>query len=101
MTVVQTTGICSPLLPQGAVEIQTSPTARMSRVAAMGSNSGYFQFPLCLLAFRDDYKKRLQHIVSYCVCEQARRTNPTFPKSARDSSFDEATKLRQNAAKPL
>lgn len=36
---------------------------------------GYFQFPPCLLAFGSDYKDRLQHIVSYCVCEHAQRLN--------------------------
>jgi hypothetical protein len=39
---------------------------------------GYFHFPLCLLAFGDDYKSRLQHIVSYCLCEQARRAHRNF-----------------------
>jgi hypothetical protein len=62
----------------------------MSRIAAMGENKGYFQFPLCLLAFGKSDKDRLQHIVSYCLCEQARRTNPKFPKSARKTSLDEA-----------
>ena len=62
----------------------------MSRVVAIGTKNGYFQFPLCLLAFCEAYKDRLQHIVSYCVCEQARRTNPKFPKSARNRSLDEA-----------
>jgi len=62
----------------------------MSRIAAMDSNNGYFQFPLCLLAFGEDYKERLEHIVSYCVCEQARRTNPKFPRSARNASLDDA-----------
>jgi len=37
------------------------------------SRTGYFQFPLCLLAFRSDHKDRLQHIVSYCLCEHAQR----------------------------
>jgi hypothetical protein len=61
----------------------------MSRIAAMGEK-GYFQFPLCLLAFGRDHKERLQAIVNYCLCEQARRTNPKFPKSGRKDSFDEA-----------
>ena len=60
----------------------------MSRIAAM--DKGYFQFPLCLLAFGKDDKKRLEHIVSYCLCEQARRTNRKFPRSARKTSIDEA-----------
>jgi hypothetical protein len=54
------------------------------------AESGYFQFPLCLLAFGKNYKQRLQIIVNYCVCEQARRTNPKFPKSGRKGSLDEA-----------
>src|SRR5439155_3469510 len=29
-------------------------------------------------------------IGSYCLCEQARRTNPKFPRSARKTSLDEA-----------
>jgi hypothetical protein len=62
----------------------------MSRIAAMGENKGYFQFPLCLLAFGKDDKDRLEHIVSYCLCEQARRTNPKFPRSGRNGSLDEA-----------
>src|SRR5512132_10658 len=61
----------------------------MSTIAVM-SEKGYFQFPLCLLAFREDYKERLQHIVSYCLCEQARRTNRRFPKSARIASLNHA-----------
>jgi hypothetical protein len=51
---------------------------------------GYFQFPLCLLAFGKDYKDRLETIVSYCLCEQASRTNPKFPRSAQIDSLDEA-----------
>jgi hypothetical protein len=62
----------------------------MSRIAAMDSNHGYFQFPLCLLAFGEDYKQRLQYIVSYCLYQQAKRTNPKFPRSARNGSLDEA-----------
>jgi hypothetical protein len=57
----------------------------------MDQNKGYFQFPLCLLAFGEYYKERLETIVSYCVCEHARRTNPKFPNSARKTSLDEAT----------
>ena len=56
----------------------------------MGDVKGYFQFPLCLLRFGKDDKDRLEHIVSYCLCEQVRRTNPKFPRSARDASLDEA-----------
>jgi hypothetical protein len=62
----------------------------MSRIAAMDQNKGYFQFPQCLLAFGEDYKERLPAIISYCLCEQAMRTNPKFPKSARKTSLDEA-----------
>jgi hypothetical protein len=51
---------------------------------------GYFHFPLCLLAFGEDYKERLQCIVSYCVCERARRTDSKFSKSTRNGSLDEA-----------
>jgi hypothetical protein len=62
----------------------------MSTIAAMGENKGYFQFPLCLLAFGRDCKERLEHIVAYCLYEQARRRNPKFPNSARKTSLDEA-----------
>src|SRR5438309_5092753 len=62
----------------------------MSTIAAMGENKGYFQFPLCLLAFGKDDKDRLHYIGSYCLCEQARRKNPKFPRSARKTSLDEA-----------
>ena len=51
---------------------------------------GYFHFPLCLLAFREDHKERLQHIVSYCLYQEAKRTNPKFPRSARNGSLEEA-----------
>jgi hypothetical protein len=58
----------------------------------MRSNTGYFQFPLCLLAFGSDYKDRLQHIVSYCVCERAQRLSHSFmasddPGMDRGASF--------------
>jgi hypothetical protein len=61
----------------------------MSTVAAMGEK-GYFQFPLCLLAFGDDYKQRLETIVDYCVCEEARRINRKLPQGARNASLDTA-----------
>jgi hypothetical protein len=61
----------------------------MSRTAAMGEQ-GYFQFPLCLLALGEDHQERLQHIVSYCLYEQAKRRNPKFPRSARNGSLEEA-----------
>src|SRR5262245_37858862 len=35
--------------------------------------TGYFQFPLCLLGFRSDYRDRLQFIVSHCLGEHAPR----------------------------
>ncbi len=56
----------------------------------MAENKGYFQFPLCLLGFGKDYKERLETIVSYCLGEQASRTNPKFPRSARNASLEEA-----------
>jgi hypothetical protein len=56
----------------------------------MDENKGYFQFPLCLLAFGEDCKERLEHIVAYCLCEEAKRRNPKFPKSACCPSLDEA-----------
>src|SRR5436190_17228520 len=61
----------------------------MSKIAATDKR-GYFQFPLCLLAFGEDYKQRLQHLMSYCVYEQAKRSNPKFPRSARNRLLDEA-----------
>ena len=51
---------------------------------------GYFQFPLCLLALGENHQERLQHIVSYCLYEQAKRRNPKFPRSARNGSLEEA-----------
>jgi hypothetical protein len=66
------------------------PTAAMKT-----RNTGYFQFPLCLLAFRNDYKDRLQHIVSYCVCEHAQRLS-RIPANAPGS-----TNLYETAAKFL
>src|SRR5947208_1451885 len=58
----------------------------MSTSVAMDKKGkGYFQFPLCLLGFRKDYKERLQYIVSYCLHEQARRM-----KSARSPSLNQA-----------
>lgn len=56
----------------------------------MAESKGYFQFPLSLLAFGKDYKQRLETIVSYCLCEQASRTNPKFPRSARYAPLDDA-----------
>jgi hypothetical protein len=49
--------------------------------------TGYFQFPLCLLAFGSDYRKRLQHIVCYCLGQHARRT------SRSPADFPERTPL--------
>src|SRR6516162_1735461 len=54
---------------------------------------GYFQFPLCLLALSEDYKERLESIVSHCLCEQARRENPKFPKARRIASLDKAAEF--------
>ena len=45
---------------------------------------GYFHFPLCLLAFGSDYKDRLQHIVSYCLCEHALRLNRKLNRAFAD-----------------
>lgn len=53
-------------------------------------SKGYFQFPLCLLAFPEDYKERLQFIVAYCTYEHAKRKNPKFPATARNASLDKA-----------
>jgi hypothetical protein len=59
----------------------------MSTIAVMGEK-GYFQFPLCLLAFGEDYKERLQKIVNYCLYEQARRTKSArFPSLNRAATF--------------
>jgi len=46
---------------------------------------GYFQFPLCLLAFGSDYKDRLQHIVSYCLCEHARWLSRKLNRASSDT----------------
>jgi hypothetical protein len=68
-----------------------APTwAAMSTSAALGRGKGYFQFPLCLLAFGEDYKERLQTIASYCLYREAGRKNPRFPKSAGVASLDQA-----------
>jgi hypothetical protein len=55
--------------------------------------AGYFQFPLCLLAFRSEYKDRLQHIVSYCLCEHAQRLNRTSGDVLGNTALDEAAKF--------
>lgn len=57
------------------------------------SNSGYFQFPLCLLAFSTDYKIGLQYIVSYCLCERALRLDPTCPKLSGSNALYKAAKF--------
>jgi hypothetical protein len=62
----------------------------MSIITEMDEGKGYFQFPLSLLAFGEDYKDRLRHIVAYCLCEEARRKNPKFLKSARKASLNNA-----------
>ena len=51
---------------------------------------GFFHFPLCLLAFGEEYKERLQYIVCYCLYEEAKRTNPDFPKSVKKIGLDDA-----------
>src|SRR5262245_33055348 len=58
-----------------------------------GPNIGYFQFPLCLLAFSGDYKNRLQHIVSYCVGEHGRRLNETPLDYADQTALYKAAKF--------
>ena len=55
--------------------------------------TGYFQFPLCLLAFRSNYKDRLQHIVSYCLCEQAQRINRAYTSPPGGTALEEAAKF--------
>ncbi len=55
--------------------------------------NSYFQFPLCLLGFRSDYKNRLQHIVSYCLCEHARRLNRTSADACDKTALDEAARF--------
>lgn len=45
----------------------------------MRRSAGYFQFPLCLLSFCSNDKDRLQHIVAYCLCNQALRLSRTSP----------------------
>ena len=64
-------------------------------------STGYFQFPLCLLAFRSDYKDRLQHIVCYCLCEHAQRLNRNSANTPEDAALDEAAKfLHVNVPSP-
>jgi hypothetical protein len=62
----------------------------MSRITEMDEGKGYFQFPLSLLAFGEDYKDRLRHIVAFCLCEEAKRRNPKFLKFARNASLNTA-----------
>ena len=57
------------------------------------SNSGYFQFPLCLLAFDTDYKDRLQHISSFCLCEHAQRLDRTWANTRSNAALDEAAEF--------
>jgi hypothetical protein len=64
-------------------------------------STGYFQFPLCLLAFRNDYKDRLQHIVCYCLCEHAQRLNRNSGNAPEDAALEEAAKfLHVNVPSP-
>jgi hypothetical protein len=58
-----------------------------------GRRTGYFHFPLCLLAFRKDDSDRLQHIVSYCVCEHAQRLTRTSANVPWDTALYAAAKF--------
>jgi hypothetical protein len=64
-------------------------------------SKGYFHFPLCLLAFRSDYKDRLQHVVSYCLCERAQPLNRTSTGVPENTALYEAAKfLHVNISSP-
>jgi hypothetical protein len=64
-------------------------------------SAGYFQFPLCLLAFRRDYKDRLQHIVAYCLCEHAQRLHRTSADVPGNTAlYDAAEFLNVDMASP-
>jgi hypothetical protein len=64
-------------------------------------SKGYFHFPLCLLAFRRDYKDRLQHIVSYCICEHAKRlTEAPADVPSATKIYDAARFLHVNVTSP-
>ena len=56
-------------------------------------STGYFHFPLCLLAFRSDYKDRLQHVSSYCLCEHAQRLNRTLADIPEKTALYDAAKF--------
>jgi hypothetical protein len=56
-------------------------------------SAGYFQFPLCLLAFRSEYKDRLQHIVSYCLLEHEQRLIRASADVAGNTALFEAAKF--------
>ena len=56
-------------------------------------NTGYFHFPLCLLAFRSEYKDRLRHIVSYCLCEHAQRLNRASADVPGNTALDRGSKI--------
>jgi hypothetical protein len=62
-------------------------------VAVTVHNTGYFHFPLCLLAFRSDYRDRLQHIVSYCLCEHAQRINCACASVPGGTALEQAAKF--------
>jgi hypothetical protein len=44
-------------------------------------------------AFESDQTKRLQHIISYCLCEHARRLNPAFAKAFDRTALDNAARF--------
>jgi hypothetical protein len=56
-------------------------------------STGYFQFPLCLLGFRSDYKDQLQHIISYCLCEHAQRLSRSSANAPGNTALCEAAKF--------
>jgi hypothetical protein len=64
-------------------------------------STGYFHFPLCLLAFRSEYKDRLRHIVSYCVCEHEQRLIRASADVPGNTALFEAAKfLNVNLGSP-
>jgi hypothetical protein len=71
-------------------ECKDKSEAKHQPSGSIAMSRGFFHFPLCLLAFGEDYKQRLQHIMSYCLYEHAKRSNPDFPKVARKSQLDDA-----------
>jgi hypothetical protein len=74
---------------------------RCRRTGVTAHSTGYFQFPLCLLAFRSDYKDLLQHVVSYCLCEHAQRLKRTSADVPGDGALYEAAEfLHVNISSP-